>query len=171
MPRRSRRSASHTRRRPASSARRRRIGGKNRRRGAPRSAVVRRVLAVLLVACAIVIAVRDRPRAAPVAAQAAAASATSALIPVVLPISDAATVQVLEKGQRVDLYAAYGDVSPTLVASGVPLLRVDTPGDQISQNAAQPVHIVVGITPQQTKLVENLLAATTIVATVSAVHF
>lgn len=140
-----------------------------RRRGAPQSVVVRRLLAVALAVCAVLLALRER--SAPEVAAAEPTSVEEAVIPLVLPIEDAAVVSVLRVGQRVDIYAAYGEEPPALAASGLELLGVGGGEDTDLQGGSQHSHVVVGITPAHTDLVEDLLAARSIVATVSAVHF
>lgn len=166
--------------RPRHMARRRRSKGRrNRRRGAPRSAVVRRILALVLVACAVLLALRDHQAASASAGSTPAGSAGSGgtaepaetLLPLVLEVADATTVTVLEEGQLVDVYAAYDEQPPALVLSGVRLLDVRAAGDTGAGSQPRPAHIVVGITMNQHELVETLLAARLIVATVSAVHF
>lgn len=167
--------------RPRHMTRRRRSKGRrNRRRGAPRSAVVRRVLALVLVACAVLLALRDHQAASASAGSTPAGSAGSGgtaeqpaetLLPLVLEVADATTVTVLEEGQLVDVYAAYDEQPPALVLSGVRLLDVRAAGDTGAGSQPRPAHIVIGITMNQHELVESLLAAQLIVATVSAIHF
>lgn len=150
-------------------ARSRRPARRNRRRGAPRSLVVRRLLAVLLAGCAVLLALR--PGTAAPAAGAARVEEQPAGIPLVLPLADSATASVLEAGQKVDLYAANGDSPPALTLTGVPLVDI-----QISESALTSptstgesgAYIVVHVMPSP-GLIESLLAATSIVATVSAV--
>ncbi|WP_158716395.1 hypothetical protein [Blastococcus sp. Marseille-P5729] len=146
---------------------------RNRRRGAPRSALVRRLLALALLACAGLLAVRDHQRPAAEAAPAADAvqPAADPMIPLVLPVADATTVTVLEEGKLVDVYAAYDEQPPTLMLEGVRLIDVRATEDAGPAAQPPPAHIVIGITVNQRELVEDLLAARLIIATVSAVQF
>lgn len=147
---------------------------RNRRRGAPRSLVVRRLIALMLAAGALLMVLRPGNAAEPAPSTPAAVDEPRSGIPLVLPLADPAGASVLSPGQAVDLYVGLGDEPPTLLLSGVPLLDLHTsdaspPG--ITSHTSTGAYIVVEITDIHLGLVESLLAATTVVATVSAVDF
>lgn len=87
-----------------------------------------------------------------------------------LPLADPALATVLSVGERVDIYAAYADSLPTLVLPGALLLDIHTAeSGSLTGAGATPIYVVVQITDTRQHLVENLLAATAIVATLSPV--
>lgn len=157
---------------PRHSGRRARRPQRNRRRGAPRSLVVRRALAVLLAGCAALLILRPSVAASPAPADAAVQQGPPAGIPLVLPLADPAFASVLTPGEQVDLYVAHGDQPPVLTLSGVHLLDIhgSDPGiTSTTSHSSNGTYIVVQITASMVGVVETLLAATHIVATVSAV--
>lgn len=146
----------------------------NRRRGAPRSVVVRRIAALVLAACAALLALRPSdpaPASEQITSAAAPApgSATNG-IPLVLPLADPALATVLKVGERVDIYAAYADSPPGLALPGALLLDIHTAETgSLASAGATPIYVVVQITDTHQHLIENLLAATAIAATLSPV--
>lgn len=150
---------------------RRRPPRRNRRRGAPRSVVVRRLAAVTLAAIAVVLAVSPGTATRPDASVAAQEQTQPAGIPVVLPLADPATATVLTPGEPVDLYVAHGEQPPVLTLTGVELLDVRSVDSGFSSTVgpqSRTGYLVVLVPFGDAPVIENLLAATSIVATVSA---
>lgn len=163
------RSGRRPRRRPD---RDRRSVRRNRRRGAPRSLVVRRVLAVLLAGCAALLVLRPSGAAPSATTEDIVEADQPAGIPLVLPLADPASASVLTPGEHVDLYVAHGDEPPVLSLSGVQLVDVQTSESVINGttgHGGSGAYIVIRITAGDLGSVESLLAASSIIATVSAV--